>query len=108
MLELGQLIALPTLADVARGLQALQRPASLDGDSWLSIRPGWPVVDNEGETIGLVQRVHGDRDTGAFECVDVASSVTSAMISVPAASVSAIAAGEIRLSCSRADLPKTR
>jgi hypothetical protein len=103
-LELGQLIALPTLADVARSRPDVPRPPLMEGDSWLSVKSGWPVIDSDGISVGFVQRVRGDRDTGEFEGVDVASSVATRTFSISASSVSAIEAGEIRLSISRADL----
>lgn len=105
--ELGQLIALPTLANMAGSREDIPRSPLIEDDSWLSVEPGWPVVDNDGISVGFVQRVRGDRETGEFEGVDVGSSPATRTFSVPAASVSAINAGEIRLSVSRAEAAST-
>jgi hypothetical protein len=99
---LGQLVALPTLANMVASRDDVLRPPLIEGPSWLSVESGWAVLDSDGICVGFVQHVHGDRDTGEFECVDVASNVTTRTFSIPAASVSAINAGEIRLSVSRA------
>jgi hypothetical protein len=102
--ELGQLLALPTLGEIARRRAHSSESSLVESASWLGIQPGWPVLDSDGICVGFVQRVHGDRDTGAFDGVEIASNLMTATFAVPAASVSAIEAGEIRLSVSRAEV----
>ena len=102
---LGQLLALPTLAEIERVRDDREAGLSLGSHpSWLQIGSGWPVLDSEGETIGLVYRVCGDRATGQFDGVDVAHSVGSAGLHVPAAAIAEIEAGQIRLRVTRAAL----
>jgi hypothetical protein len=101
---LGQLVALPTLAEVGATQADAAEPGFSRNDSWLRIEPGWPVFDREGTSLGLVLRVHGDRDVGAFEGIDIGSSLATATLTIGAASVSAIKAGEVRLSITRNEL----
>jgi hypothetical protein len=102
---LGQLLAMPTLAELERVRR--DRLAGLPlgpRASWLQIGPGWPVLDSAGEAVGLVYRVGGDRATGRFEGVDVSRSVGSGGLHVPAEVIEQIEAGQIRLSVPRAAL----
>ena len=102
---LGQLLALPTLAEIERVRSDHEAGLPLGSHpSWLQIGTGWPVLDREGETIGLVYRVCGDRATGQFDGVDVAHSVGSAGLHVPPTAIAEIDAGQIRLSVTRAAL----
>lgn len=102
---LGQLLALPTLAEVARARAASEPDSEIAGKgSWLQICAGWPVIDADGKKLGLVQRVLGDRDTGAFEGIDVAANIATAAQYVSAPSVSAIVGGEVKLSVRGAEL----
>jgi hypothetical protein len=102
---LGQLLALPTLAEIERVRQDHDDGLPLGRHaSWLQIGPGWPVLDSEGETIGLVYRVCGDRATGRFAGVDVSHSVGSTGLHVPAEAIAEIEAGQIRLSVAKAAL----
>jgi hypothetical protein len=102
---LGQLLAMPTLAEIERVRE--DRDAGLPlgrHASWLQIGPGWPVLDSDGETVGLVHRVCGDRDTGRFEGVDVSQGLGRAGLHVPAETIAEIGAGQIRLSVATAAL----
>ena len=102
---LGQLLALPTLAEIesVRRDRVAGLPLGKHA-SWLQIGPGWPVIDSEGERIGLVYRVYGDRITGQFAGVDVSHSVGSTGLHVPADAIAEIEAGQIRLSIARVAL----
>jgi len=102
---LGQLLAVPTLVEVERVREDRDEELPLAQEaSWLQIGPGWPVVDSDDVHLGVVQRVRGDRATGAFEGLDVDSSIASGLLHVPAGAVAGIGAGEIRLSVRRAEL----
>jgi hypothetical protein len=102
---LGQLLALPSLVEITRARDPGGRQSGLtDTTSWLAVRPGWPVIDADGVMVGLVQRALGDRDTGAFEGVEVASGIETATLQVPMSAIATIASGEIKLSVRGADL----
>ena len=102
---LGQLLALPTLAEIERVRQDREDGLPLGRHaSWLQIGPGWPVLDSEGETIGLIYRVCGDRATGRFDGVDVSHGVGSSGLHVPAEAILEIGAGRLRLSVPEAAL----
>jgi hypothetical protein len=101
---LGQLIALPTLGEITNSRDESRASPLVASSSWLSITSGWPVLDRDGVCVGFVQRVRGDRETGAFEGVDVASSLATRGFDIPAGSVSSVEGGEVRLSISRNDV----
>jgi len=102
---LGQILALPTLVEIERARDPnATEPTLTEKGSWLEICAGWPVIDADGLNLGLVQRVLGDRDTGEFEGIDVAASITSPTLRVPPASISMIEAGEVKLSVPAAEL----
>lgn len=102
---LGQLLALPSLVEIAQARDPDANGSGIaDPTSWLAVRAGWPVIDAAGMKVGLVVRVLGDRDTGVFDGVDVTSGIETATLRVPGSSVARIAAGEIRLAVSGADL----
>src|SRR5439155_2496626 len=63
--DLGQLLALPSLVEVARVRQDRDEGLPLGPDaSGLQIGAGWPVLDRDRVLLGLVVRVCGDRVTG--------------------------------------------
>jgi hypothetical protein len=102
---LGQLLALPTLVEVANARSASAGESDLEESaSWLEIDSGWPVIDSDGRKVGLVQQVLGDRETGAFEGVVVAASIATPAVRVPQSSISAIRNGELTLSVRDAEL----
>ena len=104
---LGQILALPTLVEIAQARNHGDPESALrEKTSWLEVCPGWPVIDADGITVGLVQRVWGDRDTGEFEGIDVAPSLQAATVRVESASISTIDAGEIKLSVHAAELAR--
>jgi hypothetical protein len=102
---LGQLLALPTLVEVARVRQDEDEHRPLAEQlSWLHIGPGWPVADRDGVALGLVYRVCGDRDTGEFDGVDVASTAGSAGVHIPPGAIETIGRGELKLSVTKSEL----
>jgi hypothetical protein len=102
---LGQLLAVPTLVEAARVRRDSDEHLPLtEHPSWLQIEPGWSVADRDGVVLGLVYRVCGDRDTGEFDGVDIASSVGSAGVHIPPAAIETIGRGQIKLSVTKAEL----
>jgi hypothetical protein len=102
---LGQLLALPSLVEVARVRQDRDEGLPLGRDaSWLQIGRGWPVLDRDGVILGLVHRVCGDRATGEFAGVDLARSIASAELHIEPGVIAEIGLGEIRLSVSGKEL----
>jgi hypothetical protein len=103
--ELGQLLALPTLAEIVQVREDRDAGLPISSDaSWLQIGPAWPVLDRSGVNLGLVQRVRGNRQTGEFEGIDIDTSLSSATLHIPPEAIAAIGAGQIRLSANRAEL----
>lgn len=104
-LTLGQLIALPTLAEVERVRRSRDADLPLGRHgSWLQIEPGWPVRDSKGLMVGLVDRVRGDRATGRFDGIEVSRSAGAESFHVSAEAIAQIGAGEVKLSVARAAL----
>ena len=104
---LGQLLAVPTLAEAARVEQQHAEGLRTTTDaSWLQVEPGWLVLDREGERVGLVERTVGDRITGELERIDVTAGPDTATVCVPPSAVATIDLGEIRLAVSRHELPR--
>lgn len=104
---LGQLLALPSLVEITRARDPDGRRSGLaDATSWLAVRPGWPVIDADGTKVGLVLRVLGDPDIGAFDGVEVASGIETATLRVPTSAIATIAGCEIKLSVRSAELER--
>ncbi|HZS23342.1 MAG TPA: hypothetical protein VFA30_00015 [Gaiellaceae bacterium] len=102
---LGQLLALPSLVELARVAQDRAEGLPLaDAPSWLQIGAGWPVLDRAGIRIGNVVRVVGERGTGEFEGLEVSADVGDPGVFVPKAAIAAIGRGEIRIHATRAEL----
>ena len=102
---LGQLLALPSLVEVARVRQDSDEGLPLGRDaSWLQIGRGWPVLDRDGVTLGIVHRVCGDRATGEFAGVDLAPSIARAELHIEPGVIAAIGLGGIRLAVPGAEL----
>jgi hypothetical protein len=66
--------------------------------SWLLIEPGWKVLDADGEHVGQVEQVVGDRDI--FSGVAVSAGLLGKPRFAPADLVEEITEGSIRLSVS--------
>ena len=94
--ELGQVLALPTVAEVfAARREAGDEPSVARELSWLDVRTSWLVLDGDGARVGLVQRIRGDRGTGEFGGLDVNVGVDRPILHVAAASVRAVRSGEV-------------
>ena len=75
-----------------------------DVDGVTRVDDVWPVLDRDGVLLGLVVRVCGDRVTGEFAGVDVASSIATAELHVEPTVIASIGVGEIKLSVPKAEL----
>ena len=69
-----------------------------DPVSWLLIEPGWEVVDANGDDVGKVEEVVGDREDDIFSGLNVATSLLGKPEFVPAERVSEITEGRVQLS----------
>jgi hypothetical protein len=101
---LGQLLAVPTLADLALARKSDAGATITRDASWLRVGYGWPVTDADGLIVGRVQRVLGDRDIGLFEGLEVAAHVDAPVMRIPASWIAQISGGEVRLTVHREDL----
>lgn len=69
-----------------------------DPVSWLLIEPGWEVVDANGDDVGKVEEVVGDREDDIFSGLNVATSLLGKPEFVPAERVGEITEGRVQLS----------
>ena len=68
-----------------------------DAVSWLLIEPGWDVVDANGENVGRVDEVEGDRESDIFSGLNVAAHLLGKSHFVPAEAVGEITEGRVQL-----------
>jgi hypothetical protein len=61
------------------------------------IEPGWEVVDAEGEQVGRVEEVVGDREDDIFSGLNVAKHLLGKAEFVPAEQVGEITEGRVQL-----------
>ena len=74
-----------------------------DPVSWLQIAPGWRVVGSDGEPVGSVLSVSGDKSHDIFDGLAISLGESTAPRYVPAESVAAIRPSEVTLSLTRDD-----
>jgi hypothetical protein len=98
VLELGQVLALPSLLEVvnAQRLDDDDIPLAA-GLSWLAIQPGWLVLDSTRARVGMVARVRGDRLTGELAAVEVSTAADRPDLVVAPEEIATIADCEIVL-----------
>jgi hypothetical protein len=72
-----------------------------DPVSWLMIRPGWRVLDAQGDDVGRVAEVTGDSNRDIFDGLAVTAGAFAAAKYVPAEQVAEITDGAVHLSVSR-------
>jgi hypothetical protein len=102
---LGQLLALPTLVELERVDEDRRADLPLgDNASWLQIGRGWLVLDCDGVSIGLVDRILGDRGTGEFGGLEVGADIAKPCLHVSPDAIAEIDAGEVRLSVRQGEL----
>lgn len=68
-----------------------------DPVAWLVIERGWEVVDANGENVGKVEEVVGDRENDIFSGLSVATSLLGEAEFVPAERVGEITEGRVQL-----------
>jgi hypothetical protein len=68
-----------------------------DPVAWILIEPGWEVVDAEGEQVGRVEEVVGDREDDIFSGLNVAKHLLGKAEFVPAEQVGEITEGRVQL-----------
>ena len=74
-----------------------------DPVSWLQIEPGWNVVTADGELIGKVVQVAGDKQDDIFDGLAVKSDQSAQVGYVPGEQVAAIFPGEVTLKITAAE-----
>ena len=68
-----------------------------DPVSWLQIAPGWRVVGSDGEPVGSVLSVSGDKSHDIFDGLAISLGESSPPLYVPAESVAAIEPSTVTL-----------
>lgn len=68
-----------------------------DPVSWLVLEPGWEVVGADGESVGKVDEVLGDKDRDIFDGLQVSSGVLGESRYIPAEEVGEITEGRVQL-----------
>ena len=68
-----------------------------DPVAWIVIEQGWEVVDAEGEHVGRVEEVVGDREEDIFNGLKVATHLLGKAEYVPAENVAEITEGRVQL-----------
>lgn len=68
-----------------------------DPVAWIVIEPGWEVVDANGEHVGKVEEVVGDREDDIFNGLKIATSLLGEADYVPAENVGEITEGRVQL-----------
>jgi hypothetical protein len=71
-----------------------------DPISWLVLEPGHRVVTSDGEELGKVEQVLGDRTADIFDGLSVATAVLGKPTYVPAEAIESIDTEAVRLSIS--------
>jgi ribosomal 30S subunit maturation factor RimM len=61
------------------------------------IEPGWEVVDAQGESLGKVEEVLGDKEADIFDGLNVATGLLGEPTYIPAEKVGEIVEGQIKL-----------
>ena len=72
-----------------------------DPVAWLMIEPGWEVVAADGEHVGKVEEVVGDRENDIFSGLNVAPHLLGKAEYVPAERVGEITEGRVQLAADR-------
>ena len=78
-------------------------PGAADPVSWLQIQPGWAVVASDGEPVGSVLSVTGDKRGDIFDGLAIAEDESAAPRYVPGEKVGLIVPGRVTLRLSAAE-----
>jgi len=74
-----------------------------DPVAWLVIEPGWDVVSSDGEKVGVVDEVLGDKNADIFDGLAVDPGLLRKAKYVPAEQVGEIVEGRITLDLTKAE-----
>jgi hypothetical protein len=65
--------------------------------SWLQIEPGWSVIGSDGELVGSVVSIAGDKQEDIFDGLAISSGGSAAARYVPGEQVGLIFSGKVTL-----------
>ena len=74
-----------------------------DPVSWLQIQPGWTVVASDGEPVGSVLSVTGDKQDDIFDGLAIGADESARPLYVPGEKVGLIVPGRVTLRLSAAE-----
>jgi uncharacterized protein YrrD len=74
-----------------------------DPVAWLVVEPGWDVVSSDGEKIGVVDEVLGDKNADIFDGLAVDQGLLKKAKYVPAEQVGEIVDGRMTLDLKKAE-----
>ncbi len=74
-----------------------------DPVSWLVIEPGWEVVSSDGEKVGILDGVLGDKNADIFDGLAVDQGLLKKAKYVPAERVGELVEGRVTLELTKAD-----
>ena len=74
-----------------------------DPVAWLIVEPGWEVVSSDGEKVGVVREVLGDKNADIFDGLAVDPGLLKKAKYVPAERVGEIVEGRVALELTKAE-----
>lgn len=74
-----------------------------DPVAWLIVEPGWEVVSSDGEKVGVVREVLGDKNADIFDGLAVDPGLLKTATYVPAERVGEIVEGRLTLDLTKAE-----
>lgn len=74
-----------------------------DPVAWIVVEPGWEVVASNGEKVGAIDEVLGDKNADIFDGLAVAPGVLKKAKYVPSERVGEIVEGRVALELSQAE-----
>jgi hypothetical protein len=77
-----------------------------DPVSWLQIEPGWSVVGSDGEPIGSVVSVAGDKQDDIFDGLAISMSESASLRYVPGERVGLIFPGKVTVRFAAGEAPQ--
>jgi len=77
-----------------------------DPVSWLQIAQGWNVVTSDGQLVGTVAQVEGDKQSDIFDGLAVEASHAKLILYVPGEQVGPIYPGEVTLTIDSSGIGK--
>ena len=74
-----------------------------DPVAWIVVEPGWEVVTSDGEKLGAIDEVLGDKNADIFDGLAVASGLLKKAKYVPSEQVGEIVEGRVALELSETE-----